>query len=258
LSAPTSSCRLAAASVLVRDVLVGRVVQARVVAAGPLAAYVDVGGRLVAVVTAGAVRLPCAVVVPAGPVVAPTAVGAGALWLGDEPIARVGRWFDPRVRFLSVETVAMATVSTDRTRDALLPADAVDRFADALGAGDALGAVRPVLGRGTGLTPAGDDLIAGALAALRAFAAPLAAPLGAAVLDLAPERTTRLSAALLAAADEGAVIPEAAAVLRALAGLGEPGAALDRLVAVGHTSGAFLAAGLLIGARLAADLVGAA
>jgi hypothetical protein len=199
------------------------------------------------------------VVVPAGPVVAPTAAGAGALWLGDEPIARVGRWFDPRVCVVSAEAVVAATVSTDTTREALLPPDAVDRFADALAAGDDAATVEPLLGRGTGLTPAGDDLIAGALAALRALDSPRAESLGAAVRALAPGRTTRLSAALLAAADEGAVIPEAAAVLRALAGAGDLAAAVDGLRAVGHTSGAYLAAGLLVGARLAAGaLVGAA
>ncbi len=197
---------------------------------------------------------------PAGGVVVPTAVGAGALWAGDEPGVRVGRWFDPRVRVLYAESVALATVSAYKTRDALLPPDAVDRFADALDRGDVDAALGPLLGRGSGLTPAGDDLVAGALAALRAAAvgSALAADLGAAVRSLAPGRTTRLSAALLAAADEGAVIPEAAAVLRALGGVGDLDAALARLRAVGHTSGSYLAAGLLVGARLAAGtLVGA-
>ncbi len=148
----------------------------------------------------------------------------------------------------------------DEPRDPLLPPDAVDRFAAALASGDARGAVGPLLGRGAGLTPAGDDLVAGALAALRAVApdSPPADALGAAVRALAQDRTTRLSSALLAAADEGAVIPEAAAVLRALSGVGDLDAALGRLAAVGHTSGSYLAAGLLVGARLAEDLVGAA
>jgi hypothetical protein len=256
LNAPTP--RRAAASVLVRDVLEGPVTPLGLVATGPQAAYLDVAGRLVAVVTPAAVRLPCAVVVPALSDV--DAVGAGAMWHAGEPVVRVARWFDPRLRVLSTETVALATVSVDKTRDALLPPDAVHRFAAALASGDARAAVRPLLGRGTGLTPAGDDLVAGALAALRAVApdSPPADALGAAVRALAAARTTRLSAALLAAADEAAVIPEAAAVLRALAGVGDLDAALARLCAVGHTSGSYLAAGLLVGARLAADLVGAA
>jgi hypothetical protein len=119
LSAP-SFRRDAVASVLVRDVLAGPRRSAAVVAAGPQAAYLDVGGRLVAVVAASAVRLPFAVVLPAG-VQVPTgsdgaALGEGAVWVGGEQAVRVGRWFDPRVRVLSVETVAMATVSTDKTR----------------------------------------------------------------------------------------------------------------------------------------------
>jgi hypothetical protein len=248
--------RVAAASLLVRAALAGPVIEVQVVAVGQQAAYLDAGGRLVAVVAPTAVRLPNAVVLPAGVGAVPTAVGDGALWRGGEPVARVGRWFDPRVRVAAL--AAPGRSPAPPRPDPLLPADAVDRFAAALDRGDAEAAVGPLLGRGTGLTPAGDDLVAGALAALRAVDSPLAAPLGAAVLALAPGRTTRLSAALLAAADRAAVIPEAAAVLRALSGAGDLDAALGRLAAVGHTSGSYLAAGLLAGARLAAgDLVGA-
>ncbi|MGH9191387.1 MAG: DUF2877 domain-containing protein, partial [Acidimicrobiales bacterium] len=59
--------------------------------------------------------------------------------------------------------------------------------------------------------------------------------------------TTRLSAALLDAADVGGLVPEAAAMLRALAGGGGVETAADRLIALGHTSGWHLAAGLLVG-----------
>jgi hypothetical protein len=250
--------RRAAASVLVRDVLVGPVTPVGVVAAGPEVAYLTVGGRLLAVVTPAAVRLPCAVVVPATTPV--RAVGDGAVWPVEGAPVEVGRWFDPRVRIAGVVAEVPPTAAAVVRPDPLLRPGTVDRFAAALTEGRAAAAVGPVLGRGTGLTPAGDDLVAGALAALRAVAAasPLAEALGAAVRALAPDRTTQLSSALLLAADEGAVVPEAAAVLRALAGIGDLGAALDRLVAVGHTSGSYLAAGLLVGTRLAADLVGAA
>ena len=85
--------------------------------------------------------------------------------------------------------------------------------------------------------------------------------MGAAVLDRLRERTTRLAAALLAAADAGAASPEAEAVLRALAQPrgADPRAerphrpddlawAAHRLLGVGHTSGWYLAAGLAVGA----------
>ncbi|HET6952834.1 MAG TPA: DUF2877 domain-containing protein, partial [Acidimicrobiales bacterium] len=189
------------------------------------------------------------------------AVGDGAIRHHGEPAVVVTRWFDPRVRLRRVDPVAIdrlaAHVSSRRRPDALLPPDAAERLADELDRGDAPAGARALLGRGTGLTPAGDDLLAGALAALRAVGSPAADDLGAAVRTLAPARTTRLSAALLDAADRGAVVPEAAAVLRATEAAAAPArrqgragalaGAVDRLVAVGHTSGWHLAAGLLAG-----------
>jgi hypothetical protein len=269
----------AAGSVLVRDLLAGPVRAAPVVAAGPAATYLDVGGRLLAVVQPGGVHLPCAVVLtgtrsyprepgPAGAsgvaAAAGFAVGGGAVHRDGRPVAVVTRWFDPRMRLGRIDPVAVerldALVRSRERTDALLPAGAAERLGVGLDRGDACAAAAALLGRGTGLTPAGDDLVAGALAALRAQASPRADDLAAAVRSLAPVRTTRLSGALLAAADVGAVIPEAADVLRALARHGEPPgrdhrpgaleAAVDRLVGVGHTSGWHLAAGLLAGLGL--------
>jgi hypothetical protein len=267
----------ASASVLVRDLLTGPVRPAAVVAAGPRATYLDVDGRLVAVVAAGGVRLPCAVVLvdpaarppgdepvrPAGRPV-PLAVGEGAVHVGGHRAIAVRRWFDPRVRLTGLDPSAVgrlrATVRARPCADALLPAGAAGRLADHLAGGRHRAAVRELVGRGTGLTPAGDDLLAGALAALRAARSPAADGLGAATRDLAPGRTSRLSAALLVAADEGAVVPEAEAVLRALvpapavgfaAGVAAGDAvdrAAGRLLGVGHTSGWHLAAGLAVGA----------
>jgi hypothetical protein len=258
-----------AASVLLRDLLTGPVRAAAVVAAGPAATYLDVEGRLVAVVGAGGVQLPCAVVVSGTFTVAPSptpsagsggrrdhddlAVGGGAIRRDGRPVLAVDRWFDPRVRVPGVDPEACARFATlvvsHGQVDPLLPAEAVDRLADDLAAGDAHRAVAALLGLGTGLTPAGDDLLAGALAALRALGSPAAHSLGGAVRAMAPAATTRLSATLLEAADAGAVVPEAAAVLRALAGVGTGSldAATRRLVGLGHTSGWHLAAGLLVG-----------
>ena len=259
-----------AASVLVRDLFTGPVRAAAVVAAGPAATYLDVEGRLVAVVGAGGVQLPCAVVVSgtfdgcAVPhardpgvaaatttTISPSVPGPSTNTAGR--VLAVGRWFDPKVRVPTIDPGASARFATlvrrRRRVDPLLPAEAVERLADDLAAGDAHGAVAALLGRGTGLTPAGDDLVAGALAALRALGSPAAHGLGRAVRAVAPAATTRLSAALLEAADAGAVVPEAAAVLRALAGAdaGSLDAATRRLVGLGHTSGWHLAAGLLVG-----------
>jgi Protein of unknown function (DUF2877) len=254
----------AVASVLLRDVLSGPVRPGTVVATGPVASYVDVGGRLLAVVRPGGVQLPCAIVLTGdGPTPGGVglAVGDGAIYRHGDPIVAVTRWFDPRVRLRGVDRAAIARfaalVSSRRRADPLLPVDAIDRLADGLACGDVQSAVAALLGRGTGLTPAGDDLVAGVLAALRAVGSPAADELGMHVRALAPVATTRLSAALLEAADVGAVVPEAVAVLRALAGVeARPGnddgpgvleAATDRLVGLGHTSGWHLAAGLVVG-----------
>jgi hypothetical protein len=229
----------AAASTLVRAVVAGPLRPAAVVASGPAATYLDAGGDLVAVVAPGGVRLPCALVL-ASPGALPAgddlAVGAGAVWQAGEPVVTVRRWFDPRVRLAAVVPAALA-----RLQAAVHAIPAPDP------AVPAAAPVEDLLGLGAGLTPSGDDLVAGWLAALRARRLSQADAVGAAVRRLAAERTTRLSAALLAAADEGAVIPEAAAVLRAVGGAGDVGPSAGRLLGLGHTSGWYLAAGLALG-----------
>ncbi|HEV8673813.1 MAG TPA: DUF2877 domain-containing protein [Methylomirabilota bacterium] len=97
-----------------------------------------------------------------------------------------------------------------------------------------------LIGLGPGLTPSGDDLLGGAMIALRAFGRPDAAErLADRLLPRARSRTHRISLAHLASAADG----EGMAALHALlAALCEPDlpqlhACLDALAAVGHTSG---------------------
>jgi Protein of unknown function (DUF2877) len=253
--APGFGTGSAAASVLLRDLLTAPVRPAKVLAAAPAATYLEAGGRVLAIVTAGGVRLPCAAMLAAGGRLPAArsrlAVGSGAVYEDGRQLVAVRRWFDPRVRLAGVDGRAVDrfadVVRSRRGVDALLPDDAPDRLAAGLSDGDAVGAVSVLLGRGTGLTPAGDDLVAGALATLRALSSPAADPLGAAVRALARAATTRLSAALLEAADVGGLVPEAAGVLRALASGGDVETAAGRLLGLGHTSGWHLAAGLLVG-----------
>jgi Protein of unknown function (DUF2877) len=241
--------------VLLRDLLTGPVRPASVIAAGSAATYLEAGGHVLAIVAPGGVRLPCAAMLAGGgrlPVAGSrVAVGDCAVHEDGRRTVAVRRWFDPRVRLLGIDPPAVArfahVVRSRGSVDPLLPGDAVGRLADGLGSGDARGAVSALLGRGTGLTPAGDDLVAGALAALRALGSPAADELGAAVRALAPTATTGLSAALLEAADVAALVPEAAGVLRSLAGGGDVETAAGRLVDLGHTSGWHLATGLLLG-----------
>ncbi len=99
---------------------------------------------------------------------------------------------------------------------------------------------RGLLGLGPGLTPSGDDLIGGALIALCALgASAVARDLAQCALQLAPERTGRISRAHLAAAAEGegaAALHETLATVLGgdTAGLG---AHLDDIGGIGHCSG---------------------
>lgn len=125
---------------------------------------------------------------------------------------------------------------------------AADPAGSRLGAGDPAGnAVAALLGRGGGLTPSGDDVLAGFLAGARAFGLP-AAGVRQAVNALAPAATTALSARLLRHAADGECIDEVAALTRALTGQGDAATAVWRLAGIGHSSGAALARGLLLAA----------
>lgn len=108
----------------------------------------------------------------------------------------------------------------------------------------ALRASQRMIGLGPGLTPAGDDLLCGVLAGLTLLGHPQAVRIGAGILALAPGRTTDLSLALLRHATLGQVNSELGTVIQALAGTGRLHGALERLFAVGHTSGIALGLGL--------------
>jgi hypothetical protein len=99
-----------------------------------------------------------------------------------------------------------------------------------------------LVGLGPGLTPAGDDLLAGTLVTLRALDLRAAA---ASVIDrMDTTRTTPISAALLVEAAQGRAARPLLGLLRSLTGSGEVDAALDGLLAVGATSGRWLAEGV--------------
>jgi hypothetical protein len=226
-AAPTTRQRL----------LSGPPVRGRVVAVFPGCVYADLAGDLVAVEAAGGLRLPCSVLLgPADRSVDALAgvrpgldavAGHGRLRLGPLTV-RVARWWRPAP-----------------PRGARPPAYGA---ADRPGRWDEL--ARPLLGLGPGLTPAGDDLLAGLLVGL-AGRPELRDPLAAAVARLAPQRTTWLSAELLRLAADGLAAPAVVAVADALAGHGPEDAlarALPSLLAVGHTSGTALARGLLLAA----------
>jgi hypothetical protein len=160
-------------------------------------------------------------------------------------------------RALARPGIGLAVASSDEGESA------VASLLDALVARDddaAAGAARRLLGRGGGLTPEGDDILAGAGAALAAWGRPagVSDAQGCALrAALAPPdvraRTTALSATLL----ELAVAGRAAAPLIDVLDLGSDDgswrAALARLHALGHSTGrawalGCAAAGVMLGA----------
>jgi hypothetical protein len=252
--------RSAVTSTAIAAVLAAPPRPARVLGASPAAVYLAVDGGdpiadVVAVVASWAVRLPVAMTVagraPAIGDPAAVRVGGGCVDLGDLRL-RPGRWVDPRPA-LPGPLVPDRLVAAERLL-AGIPAAAtglghvsVAIVAEGLARGDA-GSALALLGLGPGLTPAGDDLVAGTIAAL-ALLGRLDETAAGAVLARAAVATTSLSAALLRCAVRGQVPPQAAALLGALCGRGAVEPALTGLLDVGATSGAALALGLCAGAR---------
>jgi hypothetical protein len=262
-----------AASSAVELALVGPPRPATVVAATPHATYLLVGDpehTMVCLASTDAVRVPCALVMetkalpPQLPEGTIGTVGAGVLSVGNTSF-RAGRWWrPPRPRGLGATPPARLAGAvrwlTGRVAD---PLDATGRAAvaelvEALAAGERPHpAVARLLGRGPGLTPTGDDVLAGALVTLTALGSPIAAPLAAAVLAAAPDATTAVSAGLLRHAAAGECIPQLEDVLVAVGrGTEDPAAgALPRaagaLLAVGHCSGAGLLHGVLVAVAIA-------
>jgi Protein of unknown function (DUF2877) len=206
-----------------------------VVAATAAAVYLATGDPDVPALclcTPQAVRVPCALVLgpgaglPAVPVGARGLAGDGGLVLG-ELTARVARWWPP------ARPRRVAPAALPGSGPVPVPAATHDHDL-----------VRGLLGWGEGLTPVGDDVLAGMLVTRTVLDPPAARRLAGLVDALAPARTTAVSAALLRHAGRGECVPELAALLD-----GVPGA-LDALLRVGHSSGAGLAQG--VGLALAA------
>jgi hypothetical protein len=230
----------------------------------------------------------------------PAIIGAGRLRVGGHEM-RVGRWYDPvpHLRVPDPERLAIGAralgAALGRVRRLSLTAGRPDRhghvglqdlrvrlglrleeLATALADDDSIGAVAAVdalLGSGPGLTPTGDDMLAGLLATLHHLRRlPRRFPLDvegrcaegavrAHVRVSARSRTTLLSATLLEHALDGAVAGPVARLLRALtadAHSGEPveagpiPEAIDAVIGIGATSGHDLLAGIAVAFELAA------
>ena len=248
----------AAAPAWVGSVVAGPDRPARVVHRGNDAVYLDVGGSCLGVLSSAATAVPCALHtsldrLPPELLVPDTAhVGAGRVRLAGTDVV-VGRTVDssvPRIEAARAGDVAGRLEHAVGTRldpvRAELPAAALADLEEGRPS-----AVPALLGRGSGLTPVGDDVLAGWVATAVAAAALQEGPDGvhAAVEAHARESTTLLSATLLACAGRGDVLPQFRRLLLDLASPHGEGAddSVDTLLRVGHTSGA----GLMLGTVLA-------
>ncbi|WP_336205708.1 DUF2877 domain-containing protein [Nonomuraea sp. LPB2021202275-12-8] len=267
-----------AASAAVRPVLEASRRPARVLAAFPAGIYLEVRTDLepsvIAVITGEATRLPnsmlLATELPHVTVGDEAFVGDGSVELGRLSL-RARRWWDPAPPLGEVDPALLARASMGRPPPCADPGfhaeqgtpglagnDMVELLATSCASGWLLGAVTAaerLVGLGPGLTPSGDDVLAGLLVTLRHLgvatgvepAVRLAGWLAATVTYDARTRTTPISATLLHCAARGEACPEVIAVLRGLAGCQALEPALQRLHGLGHTSGADLAQGIAIG-----------
>ncbi|GAA2021861.1 hypothetical protein GCM10009740_08330 [Terrabacter terrae] len=245
----------AAVSPLVAAELAGPPRHRRVLAAFPSCLYVELGAheRVLGVLTSDAEPLPIGVrlavpssdvqwgVEPGGHVV----VGEGRVRLPQADVVAV-RPLPPG----RVQPVRSCISAVSLPAPGALGALARDLTAAALAAESVEAGVRGLVGAGRGLTPSGDDVLCGVLLTLSAVESPEARRALAAVRTVVRSallRTTSLSAALLVAAGDGYAVPDVARLVTLLAGAGcaapERGL-VERVLAIGHTSGRDLLAGV--------------
>ncbi len=263
----------AAASTGVAALLRGPVRRARVVASTPTGVYLHVPGErdgdVVGVLTSDAERQPLGCVLfqastgrPLASPHAPAEVGGGRIVVGDLAVSAAA-WWDPRPRLPSARP-ALLPEGVRQLRTTLY-GEGVPHSAFALpglptGPGGPLAALRGavrradldaalrtatrLIGVGPGLTPAGDDVMAGTVAGLVLLGHPAAPRFAAGVTSLASCRTTELSRALLQHAAAGRVSGEYAAVLHALVGERPLAPAVDALLTSGPNGSRATALGL--------------
>lgn len=259
-----------ACSASVREVLAGPRQEANWLGVCDSAVYLlTESSTVLAVLTHDAVRLPCAVVLPHTAAELPLAriaqpsgytapsVGAGMLqWAGpsgDVSVECTRQWRPPHVPTGSPRPSALTHLRRAvGCIDVGLEPARVAALAHADGVNAQSSAAAALLGCGPGLTPSGDDVLAGFLVGVRAFGH--GAPgVERTVADTASIATTALSAQLLHSAALGECVEQLADVVRGLISGSLSPAAVIRLRAVGHTSGTALAHGLLAAAAFTGD-----
>ncbi|QKE85643.1 DUF2877 domain-containing protein [Arthrobacter sp. NEB 688] len=239
-----------AVSPLTADLVHGPRRTAEVLATGRVGTYLRVGERVLPVLGPDAVALPTALRVvdaldPAGlHAGAAVLVGGGEVVLPSVTVTAARTWRPARVPTgrLGPDDGRVASLLEAATTAA--PAWLVDGVTAAATATDPDPATRSLVGRGPGLTPSGDDALAGALLLRRAAGMP-DADLAAAVRRRLGA-TTAVSAALLEGALDGWATPDVVALVTAVARADAAAVTtlLPAVLAVGHTSGRDLVTGL--------------
>ncbi len=230
------------------------------------AVWLLVNGDVVVVSTSDATRLPNGVQIAANSADdvlrmvhhgADVEIGLSRIMLEGLTV-NVARWWDPRPVLRKISVSALATAIEGLPSE--VPDVASQQLRAALSSASPpalLAAAKPLLGRGPGLTPEGDDYLAGALAATRLLgnavdsktSTTLLASVAVHIARLADVRTTTFSAALIHNALRAQVVAPAASLLRAVTGRGDVAPAHRVLSKVGHSSGPALAAGIVLGAQ---------
>lgn len=101
-----------------------------------------------------------------------------------------------------------------------------------------------LIGRGPGVTPSGDDILAGAILAHTALGTPGIGAAAARIVQLSAGRTTAAAVTSTRGAADGRAAEPLRRALVALAAGGDAGPELRSVLALGHTSGADLLRGL--------------
>lgn len=214
--------------------------------------FLELEGTALAVLGARAIQLPFGVrtLLPELPRIEPGTFGQvedGVVSVGELRVL-VTNIVDTTVPVLSPEATAwghehLAGLVGARVRQIQeeLPADALE----ALGRADPA-AVSGLLGVGPGVSPLGDDTLAGFLSTGIAIRHPRLVEVRSAVALNAFERTSILAATLLACAARGEAVPEFRSLIRGVASLNPDmvSQSLDLMLEVGGHSGA----GFVVGA----------
>jgi len=266
----TPSVYPAAVSLALSSMIDGPPGTATVLGSAEPAVWIGRADGVLVLSTTDAVRLPNSVVVASSASERPfegvaagneVLVGDGFVTIGSLRV-RAARWFDPLPALPTVEPAAVAdfvaslndvvvSLPDHGLMQALIDDD--DRAAHE--------AALFMIGSGEGLTPMGDDLVAGTVAGALLIGGAIGATgvvdavarFRLPVLEHAAGATTSLSASLLAHAFRGEVAEPAGVLLRALTGRGDAREGAGGLNRVGHSSGPALAAGVLAGARAAIE-----